>query len=264
MGTCFTQITTSPSSRGRGLKYKRCIVELAKAASPSSRGRGLKYLRQNYFVRQPKVALFTRAWIEMYVSPSPLSDQVQSPSSRGRGLKCFSSRCVSVLNVSPSSRGRGLKFKRWHFSHTLEAVALFTRAWIEMYKVYQNLRNTAVALFTRAWIEIAPYSATIAAPLSPSSRGRGLKLHLDGLSRGSWSSPSSRGRGLKYPVQCRANHCHQSPSSRGRGLKLRQYCLIMSDFEVALFTRAWIEILSIVLYCSQKRVALFTRAWIEI
>ena len=38
----------------------------------------------------------------------------------------------------------------------------------------------------------------------------------------------------------------------------------MSDFEVALFTRAWIEILSIVLYCSQKRVALFTRAWIEI
>ena len=33
-------------------------------------------------------------------------------------------------------------------------VALFTRAWIEMYSVIGNLYCNIVALFTRAWIEI--------------------------------------------------------------------------------------------------------------
>ena len=102
--------------------------------------------------------------------------------------------------------------------------------------------SSAVALFTRAWIEIPKSRAKKFVPASPSSRGRGLKYtnNFDGLpicvvalftrawieiitnkklvykryvalftrawieiaskalvSRGS-SSPSSRGRGLKY------------------------------------------------------------------
>ena len=35
-----------------------------------------------------------------------------------------------------------------------EEVALFTRAWIEMYSIIGNLYCNIVALFTRAWIEI--------------------------------------------------------------------------------------------------------------
>ena len=54
-------------------------------------------------------------------------------------------------------------------------VALFTRAWIEIY--YGNFLDYApyVALFTRAWIEIVPFTMTVEKALSPSSRGRGLK-----------------------------------------------------------------------------------------
>ena len=36
-------------------------------------------------------------------------------------------------------------------------VALFTRAWIEMFNFALVLHNTSVALFTRAWIEIQRY-----------------------------------------------------------------------------------------------------------
>ena len=38
------------------------------------------------------------------------------------------------------------------------AVALFTRAWIEIYKPVFNVVNWKVALFTRAWIEMNLYS----------------------------------------------------------------------------------------------------------
>ena len=56
----------SPSSRGRGLKFS---LDFAKRTgyfwSPSSRGRGLKYRATSGFASWTKVALFTRAWIEM-------------------------------------------------------------------------------------------------------------------------------------------------------------------------------------------------------
>ena len=38
----------------------------------------------------------------------------------------------------------------------MKTVALFTRAWIEMFNFALVLHNTSVALFTRAWIEILP------------------------------------------------------------------------------------------------------------
>ncbi len=37
-------------------------------------------------------------------------------------------------------------------------VALFARAWIEMVKSYDQVKEITVALFARAWIEIATYS----------------------------------------------------------------------------------------------------------
>ena len=55
-------------------------------------------------------------------------------------------------------------------------VALFTRAWIEIES--NNIEATAgeVALFTRAWIEISSCKTMNNSFLSPSLRGRGLKL----------------------------------------------------------------------------------------
>ena len=36
----------------------------------------------------------------------------------------------------------------------MSEVALFTRAWIEIYQAYRKIEKNIVALFTRAWIEI--------------------------------------------------------------------------------------------------------------
>ena len=59
-----------------------------------------------------------------------------------------------IITVSPSLRGRGLKSfypicKTFH-----KSVALFTRAWIEIYGTNGVNNDKNVALFTRAWIEM--------------------------------------------------------------------------------------------------------------
>ena len=103
----------------------------------------------------------------------------------------------------------------------IDKVALFTRAWIEIEYLEIEEEEVVVALFTRAWIEIY--------------------LNYD-VSEDAPTSPSSRGRGLKYIVfNCFLRHSR-----------------------VALFTRAWIEISSPSITAVLSPVALFTRAWIEI
>ena len=57
-----------------------------------------------------KVALFTRAWIEINIKRARINKGYTSPSSRGRGLKLISAQ-KDRASVT---------------------VALFTRAWIEM------------------------------------------------------------------------------------------------------------------------------------
>ena len=99
-----------------------------------------------------RVALFTRAWIEIKIYDYGDNGD-GSPSSRGRGLK---SRCSS-----PRSRG--------------SKVALFTRAWIEIDKKVNCAFSAFVALFTRAWIEITEIAFSYFNDRSPSSRGRGSK-----------------------------------------------------------------------------------------
>ena len=81
----------------------------------------------------------------------------------------------------------------------LETVALFTRAWIEILSSVNGTIAWDVALFTRAWIEMekAPY-LLCKRRMSPSSRGRGLKLSVSASPGVFRPSPSSRGRGLKW------------------------------------------------------------------
>ena len=125
--------------------------------------------------------------------------------------------------------------------HRLLAVALFTRAWIEIMTLKAHSIRWVVALFTRAWIEIPLGIPEHKGKRSPSSRGRGLKSIIRkycplstkvALFTRAWIeiadklgllfivwSPSSRGRGLKYGRVDDAGRLGWSPSSRGRGLK---------------------------------------------
>ena len=100
-------VTVSPSSRGRGLKFTLPKPYIYTLGSPSSRGRGLKCPIQLRHFQRRNVALFTRAWIEIF------------------------SR-LSALGSSPSSRGRGLKYDKDKDPTGEPKVALFTRAWIEI------------------------------------------------------------------------------------------------------------------------------------
>ena len=79
------------------------------SSSPSSRGRGLKYKGLSRFYLLFCVALFTRAWIEISLFLKCQSPCLSSPSSRGRGLKFFAKINRLTQSSSPSSRGRGLK-----------------------------------------------------------------------------------------------------------------------------------------------------------
>ena len=143
----------SPSLRGRGLKSHPSFRLQTTALSPSLRGRGLKLHQERVTGSDSHVALFTRAWIEIALIKSVITG-VPSPSLRGRGLKFKNKIAVSTLEWSPSLRGRGLKFDYAFCNSISEIVALFTRAWIEMFMFIYQTPHCRVALFTRAWIEI--------------------------------------------------------------------------------------------------------------
>ena len=59
-----------------------------------------------------------------------------------------------------------MKCQNIYYIYLLNYVALFTRAWIEIFGDIQKGINTIVALFTRAWIEIFIYCLTIPVDVS--------------------------------------------------------------------------------------------------
>ena len=142
-----------------------------------------------------------------------------------------------------------------------------------------------VALFTRAWIEIFHIVTNAVLKLSPSLRGRGLKfsilsqtpcLNCRPLYEGvDWNAcrfdliGCRRCRPLYEGVDWNRNilgkHIdrERSPSLRGRGLKSFGVEVNLQTDKVALFTRAWIEMKLTYGKIIKNTVALFTRAWIE-
>ena len=124
-----------------------------------------------------RVALFTRAWIEIIVLLYVVVS-VKSPSSRGRGLKYItiiqlshrygsrplhegvdwnSARCYIfvVICKSPSSRGRGLKYNLgFEMSFLLPSPSSRGRG-LKSSTADTTVPSAMVALFTRAWIEIS-------------------------------------------------------------------------------------------------------------
>ena len=100
-----------------------------------------------------KVALFTRAWIEINIDPADFKN-IESPSSRGRGLKLIVHHVKSGLDIVALFTRAWIEIIIRQFQTLSRPVALFTRAWIEITCLEQSTQRATVALFTRAWIEI--------------------------------------------------------------------------------------------------------------
>ena len=99
--------------------------------SPSSRGRGLKYINRNCKTVYKRVALFTRAWIEIK------SSELLSPSP---SVALFTRAWIEILifflysyfiSRRPLHEGVDWNLPCFCVNHSI-CVALFTRAWIEM------------------------------------------------------------------------------------------------------------------------------------
>ena len=130
-------------------------THLTASKSPSLRGRGLKSHTLSMLTVNMTVALFTRAWIEMY---------------RRREI-------VSAMRVALFTRAWIEIDCFLSFAHSGIIVALFTRAWIEIRGMRITTNFHSVALFTRAWIEMgACLAGEYNVCKSPSLRGRGLKF----------------------------------------------------------------------------------------
>ena len=100
-----------------------------------------------------RVALFTRAWIEIQFGFWNVFFTAVALFTRA-WIEILIELFLTEFIRSPSSRGRGLKFLNEAVKHTFHSVALFTRAWIEITGATFEYRIKGVALFTRAWIEI--------------------------------------------------------------------------------------------------------------
>ena len=151
--------------------------------------------------------------------------------------------CTSCVSPSPSSRGRGLKFSERGEHCSRRYVALFTRAWIEIPVPLLGLQRQQSPSSRGRGLKYIICCSGHGNSWSPSSRGRGLKSQLMPSNKLKIRSPSSRGRGLKYSLLWTyKSRVNSSPSSRGRGLKSACPLDNPMRYDVALFTRAWIEI----------------------
>ena len=145
-----------------------------------------------------------------------------------------------------------------------QLVALFTRAWIEIFFLLLSDQFQHVALFTRAWIEISFVKLRRLVDFRrPLYEGVDWNTFFKIFSQNK-KSPSLRGRGLKWLHQRLVPPCIRSrPLYEGVDWNLTLPSPLHRG-HVALFTRAWIEIERDRKILKLRLVALFTRAWIEI
>ena len=124
------------------------------ATSPSSRGRGLKYKALPHADGDLYVALFTRAWIE--IKPRFALYLLAYVALFTRAWIEISRTTIPDCRFSVALFTRAwIEIHNFHKTITqFSQVALFTRAWIEIHLQPRLTAVSCVALFTRAWIEI--------------------------------------------------------------------------------------------------------------
>ena len=114
------------------MKYSFLYLFHGVIKSPSSRGRGLKYKSWQKFFEQERVALFTRAWIEILpvlrlflllfvalFTRAWIEILIYALSAIFHNVALFTRAWIEITRadflpdnlVSPSSRGRGLKWQ---------------------------------------------------------------------------------------------------------------------------------------------------------
>ncbi len=256
--------------------------------SPSSRGRGLKFFHPQQKLPIWWVALFTRAWIEIKLYPVYITGYISRPLHEGVDWNSLWYIHNNIPLRRPLHEGVDWNHNFWRVFNKNWIVALFTRAWIEIcYNCFCFIVDSSRPLHEGVdWnCCVRDYKSSLW--WSPSSRGRGLKLRLQGflnqitlvalftrawieiqnyhktntlacvaLFTRAWieipqawkkfEAPPSRP--LHEGVDWNTKQTHNehidmlSPSSRGRGLKSRPRVLYAQYMFVALFTRAWIEI----------------------
>ena len=123
----------SPSLRGRGLKSPLSRFVLSAIGRPLHEGVDWNTWL-NIWQTTLRVALFTRAWIEIRLLLVRVQVYWGRPLHEGVD---WNNDCTShfyFYHWSPSSRGRGLKYHICMGVTFLAHVALFTRAWIEIHR----------------------------------------------------------------------------------------------------------------------------------
>ena len=134
------------------------------------------------------------------------------------------------LLVSPLTRGRGLKLHNPRAKLVELLVAPHAGAWIETADRAIGDLSGRVAPHAGAWIETSGSSLGCTLnPLSPLTRGRGLKPAVGVRPLASQGSPLTRGRGLKLPMRPRQPRARGSPLKRGRGLKQNLALICLSQ-----------------------------------
>ena len=190
-------VRQSPSLRGRGLKWKNHKKHLLIICRPLYEG-----VDWNMLSRSTIGNIWCRPLYEgvdwNVTSTAWQYRKCCRPLYEGVDWNSFATKPHDQF-MSPSLRGRGLKFYRHRSEETRRTVALFTRAWIEIWWVAENGK----ALSCRPLYEGVDWNWYTHRPrilwrLSPSLRGRGLKsIFFALLSADCAPSPSLRGRGLK-------------------------------------------------------------------
>ena len=193
----LSEIGRSPFSRGRGLKWLFFSAAKIGATSPFSRGRGLKLHRTAL-----TFPAFRRPFHEGVdwntVIHVTVIQRIRSPFSRGRGLK-YHFTIIHILNLH---------------------VALFTRAWIEMFSRLISIRTNICRPFHEGvdW-NIYAAACLLADASRPFHEGVDWNVAYAVIIRQLIWSPFSRGRGLKSTKRASRQILCRSPFSRGRGLK---------------------------------------------
>ena len=167
-----------------------------------------------------QVALFTRAWIEIILYNIKYLKYNGRPLHEGVDWNANANFLARDLGSRPLHEG--VDWNKWeNFQIFYPTVALFTRAWIEIFLLNFMLSQDNVALFTRAWIEML-------IAVSQPYKGERRPLH-EGVD---WNIGNIFG--IKY---CKSRPLHEDVDWNFRS------CSLCAVPQVALFTRAWIEML---------------------
>ena len=150
--------------------------------------------------------------------------------------------------VSPPTRGRGLKPYRNESLLAGTVVAPHAGAWIETDSFRGRHRDLAVAPHAGAWIETRYWPQLDRSPVSPPTRGRGLKHpQLRNFIPPSDVAPHA-GAWIETIFHWMSICAIRSPPTRGRGLKLQRQSRGDGQRRVAPHAGAWIETYSIIRY----------------